>query len=106
MENVKLIEVLNRCIVNCTYCADACLDEKDIKMMVNCIRLTRACAEICNTTMKLVTSDYANAKDMIAYCYKTCIKCADECAKHNVQHCKDCAEACKNCADACKMYLN
>ncbi|HLW14588.1 MAG TPA: four-helix bundle copper-binding protein [Flavobacteriaceae bacterium] len=106
MKNSKLMEALNNCIVHCNYCADACLDEKDVKMMINCIRTDRACAEICNTTLNLLSSNYADAKDMVAYCYKTCLKCAEECAKHDAKHCKDCAEACRKCAEACKAYLN
>ncbi|MDG3582529.1 four-helix bundle copper-binding protein [Galbibacter pacificus] len=106
MKNSKLIEALNNCVAHCNYCADACLDSDDIKMMVDCIRTDRACAEVCSATAKLLAANYSDAKEMVEYCHKTCKKCADECAKHDAQHCKDCADACKKCADACEAYLS
>ena len=105
MKNSQLIEALNNCVAHCNYCADACLDADDIKMMVDCIRTDRACAEVCSATAKLLATDYANAKGLVEYCKSICEKCADECAKHDHQHCKDCAEACRQCAEACEGYL-
>jgi len=105
MKNAKLIEALNNCVAHCNYCADACLDEDMVKMMVDCIRTDRACAEICSTTAKLLAANYTDVKAIVEACHKICVKCADECGKHDHQHCKDCAEACRKCADACKTYL-
>ena len=105
MKNTKLIEALNNCATHCNYCADACLDEDNIKMMVNCIRNDKACAEICATTAKLLASNYEDVKSLVEACLKICQQCGDECAKHEHQHCQDCAEACKKCADACQEYL-
>ncbi|WP_010178156.1 four-helix bundle copper-binding protein [Aquimarina agarilytica] len=105
MKNQKLIDALNKCISHCNYCADACLETDNIKMMVDCIRTDRACAEICATTVKLLAMNSAFAKAMVEKCHEICNQCADECSKHDHQHCKDCADACKKCADACKAYL-
>ncbi|PZW40775.1 uncharacterized protein DUF326 [Mesonia algae] len=105
MKNSKLIEALNNCIAHCNYCSDACLNEDNIKMMVDCIRTDRACAEVCSATVKLLAMDSAFAKAMVEKCHEICKQCADECGKHDHQHCKDCAEACKKCADACEAYL-
>ena len=105
MKNQKLIDALNDCIIHCNYCADACLDADNIKMMVDCIRTDRACAEVCSTTVKLLAMDSAFAKAMVEQCHKICQQCAEECAKHDHQHCKDCADACRKCAEACKSYL-
>ena len=41
------IEACVACLVACEMCSDACLDEKDPKMMVACIRLDRDCADAC-----------------------------------------------------------
>ncbi|WP_158686517.1 four-helix bundle copper-binding protein, partial [Cronobacter sakazakii] len=30
---------------------------------------------------------------------------AEECGKHDHDHCQRCAEACKKCADACRKML-
>ncbi len=105
MKNSKFIETLNNCVAHCNYCADACLDADDIQKMVDCIRTDKACAEACNATAQLLAANYADVKGMVEYCHSVCKKCADECAKHEHQHCKDCAEACRKCADACEAYL-
>jgi hypothetical protein len=34
-------------------------------------------------------------------CEKACRMCAEECNKHNYDHCRTCAEMCTACADAC-----
>lgn len=106
MKNSNLIEALNNCIAHCNHCADACLDEDNIKMMVPCIRLDRACAEICRTTANLLAANFADVKSMIQVCMEICRKCAEECGKHDHDHCQKCAEACQKCADACEAYLN
>lgn len=106
MKNSKLIESLLNCVSYCNYCADACLSEENIKMMVDCIRTDRACAEVCNTTAKLLASNYANVDELVAFCKSVCEQCAAECGNHDHDHCQSCAEACTTCAEACAEYLN
>lgn len=105
MRNEKLIHALGNCINHCNYCADSCLDEENVKMMVDCIRVDRACAEVCSTLAQVLATKFDDVKDLVRYCKKICAACADECAKHDHQHCKDCAEACRKCAEACESYL-
>lgn len=105
MRNSKLINALNNCIAHCNYCADACLDAHNIQMMVDCIRIDRACSEVCSATAKLLATNYPGIKDMVEYCLNICKKCANECAKHDHEHCVDCAEACRKCAKACEEYF-
>ena len=106
MRNDKLIDALFDCVAKCNYCADACLDEQDIKMMVKCIRLDRICAETCAATAKILTVDASkkDVKALVDFCEEICRKCGEECAKHETQHCKDCAEACKRCVEACASF--
>ena len=40
----SLLDALARCVAACEYCADACLDEDNVQMMVPCIRLDRDCS--------------------------------------------------------------
>ncbi len=105
MRNENLIHALGNCINHCNYCADACLDEDDVKMMVDCIRLDRVCAEVCSTLNQLLVTKYSNVDDLVRYCIKVCDECAEECGKHDAQHCKDCAEACRKCSEECKKFL-
>jgi hypothetical protein len=31
-----------------------------------------------------------------------CEACAEECARHDMEHCRACADACRRCADECR----
>lgn len=104
MRNEKLLHALGNCINHCNHCADACLDEDNVKMMTDCIRLDRVCAEVCAAANQVLVTNYRDVQGLIDYCIKVCEECANECEKHEHQHCKDCAKACRECAEACRNY--
>ncbi len=105
MRNEKLIHALGNCINHCNYCADACLDEDNVKMMVKCIRTDRVCAEVCAALNQVLATGYEDVQGLVEYCIQVCTACAKECSQHEHKHCQDCADACENCANACKEYL-
>lgn len=105
MRNEKIVHALGNCINHCNYCADACLDEENIKMMVPCIRLDRVCAAVCSSLNQILLTAYTDVDDLIRYCIKICHACADECEKHDIDHCRACAKACRDCARACEAFL-
>lgn len=102
--NKELIQKLAECAAACEMCADACLDEQDIKKMVQCVRLDRDCAKICYTTASFVASHSQHAEHLIRECQEICRACAEECAKHDADHCQQCAQACRECAEACGSF--
>lgn len=104
VENRAVLDALARCVAACEYCADACLSEDNIQMMVPCIRLDRDCADICRVTAAFIARNSPHAPHLMKECIELCQKCHDECAKHQHDHCKQCAEACKACLEACKSY--
>lgn len=100
-----MISTLYDCIAQCNNCADACLEEQDVKMMVECIRLDRICAAVCQATAIAVsTNSSADTKSLLKACEDICRQCHKECAKHENDHCRECAEACKRCAEACASF--
>ncbi|MGY5851625.1 four-helix bundle copper-binding protein [Salegentibacter sp. F14] len=105
MRNEKLIHALGNCINHCNYCADACLDEEDVKAMTTCIRIDKVCAEVCSTLNQVLVTNYKNVEALVNYCIEVCMDCADECSKHEHDHCQECAKACQHCVDACRAYL-
>lgn len=105
MRNEKLIHALGNCINHCNYCADACLDEENLKMMVNCIRTDRACAAVCSALNQVLATGYKDVNGLVEECIKICNACADECENHDHDHCAACAKACRECAKACEAYL-
>lgn len=101
----QLISTLGSCINACNHCADACLDEDNVKMMVDCIRTDRVCAEVCSSLSQILHTSYTNVDGLVEYCISVCEDCAEICEKHEHEHCKECAKACRDCAKACKQFL-
>jgi hypothetical protein len=103
--NNELIRKLADCAAECEMCMDACLGEDDIQMLVQCIRLDRDCAKICHITSGFIASNSPFATEMVKLCEDICRKNAEECEKHDMDHCQRCAEACRECADACQSFV-
>jgi hypothetical protein len=100
----EFLQKLARCAAECEMCMDACLDEEDVKSMVQCIRLDRDCAKICYLTAGFVASHSPHTAHIISECEELCRKCGDECSRHDNDHCRRCAQACYECAEACKSF--
>lgn len=105
MRNKNLIQALDNCINHCNYCADACLDEENVKMMVGCIRMDTVCAQVCTALKNVLATGFGDVDELVRYCMKVCNSCAEECEKHEHQHCKECAMACRNCVAECRIFL-
>lgn len=103
-QHAELIRTLLDCATACELCAAACLDEKDVTPMAHCIELDRDCAEICFLGAKLLLRDAEVAHAYLVVCEQACRKCAEECGKHDHDHCKRCAESCRKCAEACHAH--
>ena len=99
-----VLEALANCAAACETCADACLAESDIAMMVPCMRLDRDCADICRLTAAFIARGSDHAAHVLKECIEICQKCHAECAQHQHEHCQQCAAACKACLEACKSY--
>lgn len=104
MKNEDLIKALQKCARECINCATKCLDEDNLQKMVPCIRTDHECAEICSATAKVLAMNGSKAASMVKTCESICRECAEECDKHEHQHCKDCAKACRECAEACTKF--
>ena len=103
-QNSELITMLHECAAACNNCSTACLEENDVKKMIQCIRLDMDCAQICDLTAAFVARNSDHAPHLIKECAEICSKCAKECAKfENMEHCKVCADLCKKCADMCQV---
>lgn len=100
------IDACLACAVECNHCITNCLEEKDVKMMQNCINLDRQCTVICLATAQMLSIGGAHATHLCAECAEICEACARECAGHLNDHCKRCAEACLRCARECNNLIN
>ena len=106
------IEACRECLVVCTSCADACLGEQNIQMLVGCIRLDLDCADVCETTAKILIRQTETNMQLLRSQLETTVTasrlCAEECEKHAEmhQHCRICASACRNCEQMCRQLLS
>jgi hypothetical protein len=105
-ENRSLITTLNECALECNHCFDACLEERDMKLLKNCIKLNRDCADVCQLTASLIARDSPHGEHMLKECIEICNACAAECEKHaHMNHCRICAETCRACAEICSRGM-
>ncbi len=90
------------CADACDHCTTACLDEKELAMMVGCIKLDQDCAAICRLAASFMARGSPHAAKLCALCAEICEACAGQCAQHAHAHCQACAEACRSCAAECR----
>ena len=108
----EFVEAAFECAQACTACADACLAEEGEMDLRYCIRTDLDCADICETTGKVLSRqtepNWDLLKAQVGACLRACQECGKECRKHADmnKHCKVCGEACKRCEEACDQLLN
>lgn len=101
-ERQHAIRVLNDCVLACNKCATSCLNENEVKMFTQCIKLNWDCADICALTSQYLSRTSPFAPPVAKQCAAVCDACAEECEKHSyMEHCKECAEVCRRCAEEC-----
>jgi hypothetical protein len=107
----ECIEACFDCSQTCTACADACLSEDMVANLTKCIRSDLDCADICDTTGRVLSRhtgyDANLTRAVLESCVLACRTCGDECLRHAEmhEHCRICAEACRRCQQACEAVL-
>lgn len=99
-----LLNTVLECQKACNNCFYSCLKEDDIKMMAECIRLDRECADLCGVVLDFAQRESDRLPEILELCANACDACADECEMHDMDHCQKCAKACRECAEACREY--
>jgi hypothetical protein len=101
-QHKSCIDACVRCAQECEHCATACLAEPDVKMMAECIRLDRDCAQMCWAAGGFMARGSEFDTDVCRLCADICEACGEECARHEQDHCQRCAEECRACAEECR----
>ncbi|MGY1602091.1 four-helix bundle copper-binding protein [Geodermatophilus sp. SYSU D00815] len=102
------IDACVECAQACTACADACLGEEMVAELRTCIRTNLDCADVCETTGRVLSRHTGYDADLtravLEACAAACRACGDECASHAGmhEHCRVCAESCRRCEQACR----
>ena len=101
----ELLQELINCALSCEACTASCLSENDVTAMAVCIELSRDCADLCYQASRFAMRNSEILEPYLQMVEEVCRMCADECNKHQEEHCKICAESCERCADVCDGYL-
>ena len=107
----RCVEACFECAQACTACADACLSEDAVAELVKCIRTNLDCADICDTTGRVLSRhtgyDANLTRSVVEACAAACKSCGDECERHADMHghCRVCVDACRRCEEACRTLL-
>lgn len=95
------------CSLMCTSCADACSAEP--MDMRQCIRSCLDCADVCGSATRIAARRTGQniyvLRAMLETCAKVCDLCAEECERHDHDHCRLCAEMCRECANDCRKAV-
>ncbi len=105
---------IDACIVAaqaCMGCGNASLAETDVTELRRCVVLTDTCAEVCWTTVRVLSrpfgADHLVTHRLLGACVRACSNCAEECERHAAhhRHCAICAKVCRACMHACDALL-
>jgi hypothetical protein len=107
----RCIDTCLECLQACTACADADLGEQTVADLVKCARLNLDCADMCDTTARVLSRQTGYERDLtravVRACVQACKVCGDECDRHAQmhEHCRVCAEVCHRCQRVCDETL-
>ncbi len=107
----RSIETCLECTQAGTACSDADLGEQMVADLAKCARLNLDCADMCETTARVLTRQTGYDRDMtravVQACAQACRVSGDECDRHARmhEHCRVCAEVCRRCQRVCEEVL-
>ena len=102
-EQRDCIENCNEAAEACEWCADECLGDSD---MEECARLCRDVADLTSLHARFMARSSRYSSTLAEACAEACEACADECSKHNANHCQVCADVLQECAESCRQMAN
>jgi Domain of Unknown Function (DUF326) len=108
----RAIDECLACAITCSVCADACLEEEEVRELAQCVRVTLDCADVCDLTGRLLARQSGRRPTWwataLSACAESCRRCAEECEQHaeHHAHCRVCAEACRRCEQACVELID
>ncbi|MFC6987558.1 four-helix bundle copper-binding protein [Haloplanus sp. GCM10025708] len=102
-EERECIEICNEATEVCEWCADECLGDEE---MEECARLCRDVADIASLHARFMARNSNYSAQLAEACAGVCEECAEECERHDAQHCQVCAEVLKECAESCRNMMS
>lgn len=103
--NDEARECLENCIEAaevCEWCADECLGNEE---MEECARLCRDVADVTSLHARFMARDSNYSTELAEVCAGVCEECAEECERHDAEHCQVCADVLRDCAESCRNMM-
>lgn len=95
------LQTCKACLQACNECYVFCLQESEVNIYRDCLRLVRQSAEICMVAISALSLDSMFCSQICKLTAEICETCAKVCGQHEQDHCRKCAHACYQCAAAC-----
>ncbi len=105
----EAIDALTSCSQTSASCADACLDEYNLRR--DCVAACLTASDVAAVTSRLLSRSARWDRGVVLAQVETCAKalsaCAHHCEEHadTAKHCAVCAEACRRAERACQQLL-
>lgn len=104
-ETRNCIDACFEAIQACEWCADECIEMGD-EEMTRCIRLCRDVTGAATLLIQYIARTSNYTPELAEVCAGTAEECAEECARHDVEHCQVCAAVLRDCAEACRNMMS
>jgi hypothetical protein len=89
-------DIAMACAVECEHCAEACMGQPE---MMKCSRMCLDTSESCRMLATFMVRGSYFIAPLASACAEICETCAQECEKHDMDHCKKCARSCREAAE-------
>lgn len=106
----RLSDEQRECVENCTeaaevseWSADECLGSEE---METCARLCRDVADVASLHARFMARDSNYSTQLAEACAGVCEECAEECERHDADHCQVTAEVLQECAESCRSMMD
>ncbi|GAA0243055.1 four-helix bundle copper-binding protein [Haladaptatus pallidirubidus] len=102
-EQQECIEICTEASEVCEWCADECTSSEE---MAECLRLCRDVADVASLHARFMARDSNYSSQLAETCAGVCEECAEECERHDAEHCQVCADVLKKCAESCRNMMS